>query len=172
MRRRQQNVLATTRAGRVWILVNPLVVRVVVDAEQIEILRTSTEFWTESATDHVKRLELRHPVTLRGSGFLGIVRIDGDVNDRLGVTDARAWIHFAHGFDRGDRRAHELRFQLGSALLRERIQEAGVTAAPRYERDLVNWCDVNRSACLCEHDFGGGASEACEALDEGGAPDV
>src|SRR6185369_5761418 len=135
MRRRQQNVLATTRVWRVRILVNPLIVRVVADAEQIEILRTSTEFRTQSATDHVKRLELRHPVTLGGGGFLGIVRIDSDVNDRLGVTDARAGIYLAHGLDRSDRRAHELRFQLGSTLLRERIQEAGVTAAPRYERD-------------------------------------
>src|SRR4051794_19921318 len=172
MRRRQQYVLTTPRRGQMWILMNPLVVGVVVDAEQVQIFRAPAELGTDSACEHVPRLELRQPVALSGRRFFRVIRIDSDVNDRLCVADACAWINLAHGFDGSDRRAYELRLQLRTASLREGIQKTGVATTPRHKRDLIHGRDVERCASLLEHDFGSRAGEACESFDERRAPDV
>src|SRR5689334_12116175 len=100
------------------------------------------------------------------------MRGGGDVNDRLRVTNASAGIHVASRLGRGDRCAHELGLKLRPTPLGKWVQEAGVTATPRYERDLVHGCDKDWPARLFEDHMSNGAGKACEAIHEGCAPDV
>src|SRR6185369_6443150 len=112
---------------------DPLVVGVIVNADQIEIVGASAELRTESARDHVPGLKLRLTISFSGRRLFRVIRIDGDMNDGFRVTNARAGIHFAHRLDRGDRSAHELGLEFMSAMFCKRIQEAGIATAPRYE---------------------------------------
>src|SRR5688572_26423560 len=45
---RQQSILTPSRWRSVWILMDPLVVRVVINADDVEVLRTPAEFGTRS----------------------------------------------------------------------------------------------------------------------------
>src|SRR5205085_11933311 len=98
---------------------NPLVIRIVVSAENVQILRTSAEFGTEPAGDHVPRLKLRLPVAFRSGRLVGIIRIDSNVNDRLGMEKARARVDFTNSLRRSDRGVHELGLEFGTALFGE-----------------------------------------------------
>ncbi|HKG98801.1 MAG TPA: hypothetical protein VKA97_13350, partial [Pyrinomonadaceae bacterium] len=63
MRGRQQDVLAAARRRHVRVLVNPLVVGVVVDADRIQVFRAPAELRAASAGDHIPRLKLRLTVS-------------------------------------------------------------------------------------------------------------
>ena len=56
------------------VLVDPLIVCVIVDAEEIEVLRAPAKFRTNSAADHIPRLKLRLPVTFGGVSFFRVRR--------------------------------------------------------------------------------------------------
>src|ERR1043165_1545192 len=172
MRWWEQGVVAALRGRQVGILMNPLVIRIVIDADKIQILGTPTEFRAKSAGDHVPCLKLRLPVTFGRRRILGVIGISGDVNDWFTPEDASIGINFAHGFGSGDRGAHELGLELRSSPLGERVQEPGVAAAPGYERDLVHGGGVDRTACFLEYDFGSRTSEARESIDESRTPNV
>src|ERR1043165_4020432 len=172
MRWWQQRVVTALRRRQVGILMNPLVIRIVIDADKIQILGTPAELGAKPAGDHVPRLELRLPVTFGRWRVLGVIGISGDVNDWFTPADASIGIDFAHCFCRGDRGAHELGLELGSSPLGERVQEPGVAAAPGYERDLAHGGDVDRTACFLEYDFGSRTSEARESIDESRTPNV
>src|SRR5215216_88515 len=96
---------------------DPLVVGVVIGAEDVEVLRATPEFGAKSAADHVPRLKLRLPVSFSSGRVFGVVRIGSNVDDRLAVADAGGGIHLAYGLDCGDRCAHELGLKLRAAPL-------------------------------------------------------
>src|ERR687886_472127 len=89
----------------------PLVIRIIVDAQDVQILRLAAEPWPQPACQHVPRLKLGAAIRL---GRLPVARMIGagdDVNDRIHLHDPRLRVHAPDRLDGGDRRTHELLLQ-------------------------------------------------------------
>jgi hypothetical protein len=71
---------------------NPLVVGVVVDPHEVQITGVAAELGPELAREQVPTLELGQAVPAGGGEVLRPLRIGLDVDDRVGVEDAGAWV--------------------------------------------------------------------------------
>ena len=101
VRRHEQHTLGAER------VVEPLVLAVVVDAEDVEVLHVTAEFGALPAGDHVPGGELRLPVALGGDAVLRARRVGLDINDRVGV-DNSSRPDGPDRFDGGNRAANKL----------------------------------------------------------------
>src|SRR5215207_3957702 len=108
---------------------DPLVVRVVVDPDDVEVPLVAAELRPELARDHVPGLELGLPVPLGEGPVLGAG--PHDVDDRIAVEDARPGIDAPQGVDRRETLPHELCLELEPPARGGRIEVADLTAGPR-----------------------------------------
>jgi len=85
-----------------------VIIGIVVQAEDIQTVFTAAQFAVDAARQHIPGFELR--LVLRvGVGFaVEVVRIAGDLHQRIGQHEARLRIDVADGVDRRQRRAHQL----------------------------------------------------------------
>ncbi len=124
------------------------------------------------ARDHVPTLELRLPVSLGMRMFVRPLRMRDDVDDRVGMDEARTRLDGPdriHGRDGG---AGQLHLQLVPPAPREGIEIGRVAPAPGEKRDLVHRTVERHRVGLVPNQAGGRGRESGEAIDEGGPPDV
>ncbi len=151
-------------------VVDPLVVVVIVDADDIDVVGPAPQLRGAAAGDHVEGLEL--PLVMVGGDAPVLLagRSGNDVDERFGEGDAGARIDIADRFDRGDGAAYEDRLQLPAAAAGERIQAAGVAARPGPEADLVHRRPERHGVGLLPDQPGDGPGVGGEAVDEARFP--
>ena len=152
--------------------VDPLVVDVVVHADHVQVTGLAAQLGPGPPGDHVPRLELGEAVAFGGQTVLRSGRIRDDVDDRVGMDDARigpAREDLVAGLDG---RAHELRLDLTAALSRVRVEEALLTGRKREEGNLIDGRDERRPAVLAGQNVEEGPDEPSESLRKGRGEDV
>jgi hypothetical protein len=85
-----------------------LVVRVVVHPDQIEKVRTSSEFRLKTTREKVNRLELRQALCLSSMHVLRFSRTRQYIDQGLSADELRTRINGPDGTSACDSRAHEL----------------------------------------------------------------
>ena len=165
-------------AGRgSFAIVDPLVVPVEVDADEVEQIGGAAEIGIGVAGEHVPGLELGVGVGENGGCLFGASGIGDDADDGLGLDETGGGIHGAdraHGADAG---ADEVAFELRAAAGAEGKEVLNVAADPGPERDLVDGAiesgtgDAGGAAAIA-NESGGGLGEGGEAIDEGGGEGI
>src|SRR2546421_6941438 len=90
---------------------NPLIMNVVVAADNIEIFFRPAKLWSNPTADHVPGLELRKPVIVCGFHQFLIAGIEGQhINHWFDLSNPRPWINFPESLGGGNCGAHELLF--------------------------------------------------------------
>ena len=113
-------VVVAERDGRAALA--PLVVAVVVDAEDVEVGRRAAELGIFPAGQHVPGLELRL-----------VVAAAHDVDQGIDLDEPGAGVDAADRLDAGDRGPNELAFQLAAAPTAQGV-EPPLVAEPRPSR--------------------------------------
>src|SRR5690606_34338891 len=150
----------------------PLVVRVVVDADDIEVLRLAAQPRPGLAAEHVPGFELRLAGVFRLALRAGAVVAGADVDGRIDLDEARPRLDFADRLDGGDAGAYQLVLELGAPAQAQRVEVAVIAAGPGPEGNLVDRrVEGHRVAFLTDQSRGRGG-EAGETLDEARSPDV
>ncbi|QQV76494.1 hypothetical protein H5J25_13660 [Sphingomonas aliaeris] len=81
---------------------------------------------------------MRDPVPLGHARILRTQGVGADVDDRIGMNEARIGIDRPDGVHRCDRGSDELHLELEPAPAGERVHIAHIASAPGQERDLVD----------------------------------
>src|SRR5436190_16541069 len=90
---------------------NPLIMNVVVAANDIEIFFRSAKVWSNPTADHVPGLKLRKPVIVCSLREFLIAGIEGQhINHWFDLSNPRPWINFPEIVGGGYGGAHELLF--------------------------------------------------------------
>src|SRR3954452_7817946 len=134
----------------------PLVVAVVVDAQDVEVLGPAAQLRLLAAGQHVPGLELRL-----------VVAAAHDVDQRVDLDEAGARVDAADRLDRGDRGADELPLQLAAAAAAQGVEPPPV-AGPGPVGDLVDGRVERHRVGLLTDDARRRGREGGEAVDEGG----
>ena len=159
-------------AGRGTVaLVDPLVVPVEVDAENVEDVCRAAELGGGMAGQHVPGLELGVGVPEGGGGVFGFGGVGDDADDGLGLDEAGGGIDGANSACGGNGSADELALQLGAAAGTEGVEVFDIAADPGPERDLVDgaiegWVGEAGGLAAIPDEGGGGGGEGGEAGDE------
>src|SRR5262249_40616087 len=117
---------------------NPLVVRVVVEADEVEVALVAAELRPEAAGDQVPALKLGPPVTLGGGPHPGLRGTGRDGDGGIAMEDAGPRVDAPEGVDRSQYRPRELRLELEPAAGGAGVEVADLAAGPGPERDLVD----------------------------------
>src|SRR5215217_3788443 len=91
----------------------PLVVRIVVDAKDVEIFRHAAKLWAQPARQHVPRLKLSAAIRLGRLPVVGSFRPGDGVDHRIHLHNPRLPIHTPERFSSGNRRSYEVLLQCG-----------------------------------------------------------
>ena len=136
----------------------PLVLAVVVDADDVEIVGPAAEPGLETAAEHVPGREL------------DLAKLAAhDVDQGIDLDEAGARVDLAHGLDAGDRGTNQLALDVVAAAGRQRVELHHV-AGPGPERDLVDRAVEGDTVGLVADDACGSTGEVAEAVDELAAP--
>ena len=148
----------------------PLIVRIVIHADHVDEVGTSAEIGMGMPEQHVQGLEL---CVVIPRGMCPTARRFGHhVDQRVGVDDRDAGHRSADRFDRGHGRPDQLALQGATAAATGRVELPSIPSRPRPIRDLVDRTDEDAAVRLILDQAGRRGSEAREAVDEFGSPDV
>jgi hypothetical protein len=111
--------------------VDPLVVGVVVHADDVEMRLRAAELGLPPPGEEVPRLELRRGRVRRVRPLMRARGVRGHVDERLGMEEPDPWERRPKRIDARDRRRREPRLQLGPACRGERVHHADVASGPR-----------------------------------------
>src|SRR3954462_11911402 len=151
---------------------NPLVVRVVVEADDIEIELVAAELRPKAAGDQVPPLKLGPPVPLGGGPHPGLPGVGLDVDRGIAMEDAGPRVDAPEGVDGRQGRPRELRLELEPAAGGAGVEVADLAAGPGPERDLVDRHVPGDVVRLGGDQPGHGAGVVRETVHEFGAEDV
>src|SRR5208337_3733635 len=119
-------------------IVEPLVLRIVIHADDVEILWPATQFGIEPATQQVPGLELGKAVGFGSASFLGMPLMSYHINYRIYQHEAGTGGHGPDGSDGLDDRPHEMSFQFRAPVGDEREHGAFVARGPREKGNFVD----------------------------------
>src|SRR5690554_6778786 len=148
----------------------PLIIRVIVDPDNIETIRSSAQFGMQLACQYVPGFKLRR-AGMRCCSPHGR-RAGHYMDDRVNSDETGAWINLEDGAGPCYRRPQQLTLQLHAPARRARRKQPHVAARPRPERDLVDWTVKQNISCFVAHEPGNGCGISAIAIREVAGPDV
>ncbi len=158
-------------------LVDPLVVPVEVDADEVEEVGGAAEIGMGVTGEHVPDFELGVRVGEGAGCVFGPGGIGNDTDDGLGLNEAGGGVDCANGVNGGDGGADEVALELGAATGAEGGEVLDVSADPGPEGDLVDGAieggggEAGGGAAVADEGCGGGG-EGGEAGDEVGGEGI
>lgn len=145
---------------RALILVNPLVVPVVVDANNVE----TVDGWI--FCEPVPYVILRGRVALGVGAVLGLGRVRDDVDEGFRLQEAGVWRDGTDRVDGGERGAYKLALERVAFPLFIRVERADIASDPGPEGDFVDRAEEGDSGCVFGDERCGCVGKGGEALDE------
>src|SRR5690554_2659258 len=148
----------------------PLIIRVIVDPDNIETIRSSAQLGMQLACQYVPGFKLRRAGMRccsphgRGAGH--------HMDDRVDSDETGAWINLEYGAGARYRSPQQLTLQLHAPARRARRKQPHVTRRPRPERDLVDWTVKRNIGCFVAYQPGNGCGVSAIAIREVTGPDV
>ena len=147
----------------------PLIVRIVIDADEVEVIGPAAEPGPAPARKHVPGFELGLAMGLGGEQALRPTGAGHDVDHRIDMDDPGARVDRPDRLDSGDRGAHQLMLQLGAAAAGVRVEARDRAAGPCPVRDLVDRAPERRAVGLLPDQSRYRRGEAGEPVDEAAA---
>ena len=166
-----EGTVQTVAGWNAFAFVDPLVVPVEVDADEIEEIGGASEARFGVAGEHVPDFKLGVGVSQHPGDLFGFCGIGDDADDGFGLNEAGGWIDCTNSVDGGDGGADEIAFELRAATGSEGGEVLDVSADPGPEGDLVNGAieggggEAGGVAAVAD-EGGGGGGEGGEAGDE------
>src|SRR3954447_7825306 len=87
--------------------VDPLVMEIIVDPNDVDVFRTTAKLWPSATRNKVESFELRKRILTSGLDVLRTIRARKDVDRRLRPDDPGAPVDIPDGLNSGNRRTHE-----------------------------------------------------------------
>src|SRR5690606_29084356 len=150
----------------------PLVIRVRVDADDIQIFRAAAEARPEGAAQHVPGLELGPAEVLGLAHRPRPTAGRHHMNRRIHLHEAGARVDLADRVHGGNGGAHQLMLELEAAAPCHRVEVGNVAARPGPEGYLVQRRVERHPVALILDQLRHRSGVAGEMLDEGRAPDI
>src|SRR5438477_6971602 len=118
-------------------IIKPLIVRVKIQTNDIEIFFMTAQLRPQPASQHVPGLKLRLPKSFCIGLFLWPPLAGDDMDDRVHVNESRLRRNRPNSFHRLNGSADELSFELKATMSNKRKHRPFVTGSPGEERDFV-----------------------------------
>src|SRR5918995_5635071 len=123
---------------RDWqVAIDPLVVKVVVHADNVDVIRPAPKLRTQLPRQQVERLKLSQGVVPGGLDVLRAIGTRNHVNCGLRMNNPGAGVNTANGFNRRHGSLDKDGLELVAPACGERVDISQAPTGPRPERDLV-----------------------------------